>query len=687
MKINKQLQRLNRLQGSDPGIFALAVHAFIEGELRRRYDLPYDVQPSFRSVSDMMVEELGPPARSFFTKYTSIRDEANDVRHTFKELSVDQALIASIHLLTFCTLIDESSHSVLQEITRTYDEIWERSETKGELLAQARNLQKKNKELLTKEDSLSDQLAELQTREAELTRLKELLRLNEGKIGRLSKSAEDNEAKNKELRKERYELQEQLRALDKKSSSLQEYIEALRSLTFYTRTRRDYERLIMRLSPEQEAALSHIDLDEDFLITGGPGTGKTLVLLKAIEKRTEGSRVALLTFTNSLAKYGQYLARLLTDSLDSIMTVHHFLLERINEAQEGYTPLLDVSELVELCAQYESEAITRSEIYEEIVTVFWDRGFSYEAYCIEGLPRAGLARDYPIPTRIQIWEARVVVEDYIEATKRLPFAYFPIKALELVERCEPFDHLFIDEAQDLTIMALKALKRFARRSIVLAGDGEQAIYQPGFSFVQTGVDVVDRTVLLQENFRSTLQIHELAQRFEKRSEGEGAVALRDGAAPELYQRKNPSALLSSLVERITLFTEYLEYEAENLCIMCPSSSCYSEIEKALQAIGKRCVRINDSEFSFDSSSDGAIRLSTLHSAKGLDVAVVFIYLPFLPKTKASYEEAVNDELIRKLLYVAMTRAIDHLTIYTLQNPQEPVIRRLVGAFKGDTSVK
>ncbi len=63
MGINDRLKRLSRLQGGDPGIFALAVHSFIEGELRRRYDLPYEEEPSFmRSATDWSKKWAKKPA-------------------------------------------------------------------------------------------------------------------------------------------------------------------------------------------------------------------------------------------------------------------------------------------------------------------------------------------------------------------------------------------------------------------------------------------------------------------------------------------------------------------------------------------------------------------------------------------------------------------------------------------------
>ena len=62
------------------------------------------------------------------------------------------------------------------------------------------------------------------------------------------------------------------------------YIDELARVSVYTRTRFDYERRISRLSEEQKRTVAQIRLDADFLVKGAAGTGKTLVLLKALER-------------------------------------------------------------------------------------------------------------------------------------------------------------------------------------------------------------------------------------------------------------------------------------------------------------------------------------------------------------------------------------------------------------------
>jgi len=685
MGIDDRLKRLSRLQGEDPGIFALAVHSFIEGELRRRYDLPYEEEPSFNALSDRLVEEVGEKSRQFLANLKAAHKAVNEVRHEFNALGVDHALMAAAHLYTFCYFIDidEGALQTLYKIKRELDDTWTRSESRSELITSNQILQTELQKILAEKGSLSDQLSELKEREEEREQVDDRIHSLEHQIRNLLKDKDRNEKKIKELRDERHVLQVQRRSLEKQTRDLEEYLHVMRTMTSYTRTRRDYEHLILRLSAQQEEALRRIDLSSDFLITGGPGTGKTLVLLKAIGKKSEKSNVALLTYTNSLAKYDQYLTRLLGIEMGQIMTIHHFLRERIEEG-ESIKVLAggDTNILIRLCEPYASLQWTAKDIYDEIVHVLWAFGHTRQRYCIDLVQRSGMEKELDEAMRSRIWEAKEAVEAFIEETKQLPFQYFPIQALKVAEEhpVTIFDHLFIDEAQDATVMTLTALKRFVSKSIILASDGEQAIYQPGFSFTQAGIDVSDNRVILQENYRSTLQIHRLAQRFERRSESEQSRALRDGPNPELHRGRDGSGLQKLVVERAMLFIERLEYEEENICIMCPSSSCYPELEQALTKAGISSVRVNDERFTFGEEYHGHLRLSTLHSAKGLDIPVVLLYLPFLPRVNESYDESVNNELIRKLLYVTMTRAIDHLNVFTLVSPKEEIIRELIAAF-------
>ncbi len=96
----------------------------------------------------------------------------------------------------------------------------------------------------------------------------------------------------------------------------------------------------------------------------------------------------------------------------------------------------------------------------------------------------------------------------------------------------------------------------------------------------------------------------------------------------------------------------------------------------------RYANIRDEDFSFKET--GTIRLSTLHSSKGLDFAVVLLYLPTLPP-RGDFDERAGQGIVRNLLYVAMTRAMDNLNVFTLEGAhegqQEEPLQDLVRVFR------
>ena len=63
--------------------------------------------------------------------------------------------------------------------------------------------------------------------------------------------------------------------------------------------------------------------------------------------------------------------------------------------------------------------------------------------------------------------------------------------------------------------------------------------------------------------------------------------------------------------------------------------------------------------------------------------MVLLYLPSLP-VAAEYDEAAADGLARNLIYVAMTRAMDNLNVFVMEETRERAVEGLVGAFGGVT---
>jgi superfamily I DNA/RNA helicase len=109
-------------------------------------------------------------------------------------------------------------------------------------------------------------------------------------------------------------------------------------------------------------------------------------------------------------------------------------------------------------------------------------------------------------------------------------------------------------------------------------------------------------------------------------------------------------------------------------VLAPGKAEVAAIQDRLSRRGIASANIRDDSFSF--TAEGLVRLSTLHSSKGLDFPVVLLYLPSLPLA-ADYDEKAADSLARNLIYVAMTRAMDNLNVFVLEETKEKPIEDLV----------
>ncbi|WP_288683272.1 ATP-dependent helicase [uncultured Eubacterium sp.] len=149
---------------------------------------------------------------------------------------------------------------------------------------------------------------------------------------------------------------------------------------------------------------------------------------------------------------------------------------------------------------------------------------------------------------------------------------------------------------------------------------------------------------------------------------------------EMIRKLPPQAALS-YIRKGTEYEEYLRlYAIEN---NIPMSGLLKQLEQLMQ----ECAQFNTLEQwlnSIDSvqnsdrqnhetksigeeSSDNRINIMTMHGSKGLEFKVVFIVdanQGIIPTSKALRERDFEEE--RRLFYVAMTRAIDYLNVYAVE---------------------
>jgi hypothetical protein len=767
--VDARLARIERLQGADPGIFVLAVHAFVEGWIRDRFDYQM-ANVSFGSLVEDFISHCKEAAKacgdpgggtaagggSMSASGSSMsasgsnpgsvlkglvsmdalkhsHHETDYVRHRFHGLPRSNAEAATQHLDVFCRLAGIGSPERLEAI-RTYIAAWDARKPMGALVeenALIRSLARKEAE---EKQSLAEQVAQLSIRAAVVDNLESSLKSAESQLAEALATSGARNEKIDALRGEKaralFELKEARNKLDQLADA-RDYVDALLRMTVFTRTRSDYERAVVRLTAEQKAVLSQINLDRDFLVKGSAGTGKTLVLLKAVEKakglgtgralmqdtleldEVKGS-VALLTYTTTMVKYDAFLAGLMSSgrmaAADRIATADSFLLERLKALDHNASIDWNGKTLLELAARYPVAGMEPRELAAEVENFIWANDVSMEEYVTHLMDRKGMRKALPKAARYSAWVAAESIALEMEAAGSYTRNYAALKLVHASQNAggdaggtaasipgavgntggstggglEPsVDYVFIDEAQDLPAVVLKALKQAARRCVLLAGDADQSIYQPGFSFKRTGIDTGGRTRILRSNFRNTVQIHELAERYRSidscHDPENSPEAFRDGPVPELFRAPDRKALLELLVQRLKLFMDTLGYEAQNIGILVPSKDDIAFIRERFEPLDISLANIREPDLSFDST--GQVRICTLHSAKGLDFPVVLLFMDRPPFFGSGYDEESVDRMSANLVYVALTRAMDHLNVFTLEQPGCHALESLARAFE------
>jgi len=308
---------------------------------------------------------------------------------------------------------------------------------------------------------------------------------------------------------------------------------------------------------------------------------------------------------------------------------------------------------------------------------------SRREYVEDRVPRRGMRQPLSAAQRGQVWDIREQMVAAMEDRGAFSRNYSRLKLIEHLEAGDgargDIDVAFVDEAQDLTAVDLRALKLMCSRGVVMAGDAGQAIYGLGSPYKRAGIDIAGRTKILRTDFRTTCPIHDTAESYRQLCgtdiEGETVVthAFREGPAPELYTARSREELAGLLVEKTSLFIEKLGYDPENLTVLAPGKADVTLIRDRLSRRGIPSADIRDESFSF--AAPGLVRVSTLHSSKGLDFPVVLLYLPSLPLS-ADYDEAAAESLARNLIYVAMTRAMDNLNVFVMEEAREKAIEDL-----------
>jgi hypothetical protein len=451
-----------------------------------------------------------------------------------------------------------------------------------------------------------------------------------------------------------------------------------------------WEKWTVFLHPEQCQWVER-DLGGPARVGGSAGTGKTIVALHRavhLARTNPAARVLLTTFSDTLASaLRTKLKRLLGNEprLGERIDVHSLeaLGLRLYRAHVGEVTLASRAAVLDALRQASAaepgHKFTGPFLFTEWEQVVdaWQLA-TWEAY--RDVARLGRKTRLPELQRRVLWSIFERVRAELRRQKLVTSAELFTTLAERLQKLKapPFDFAVIDESQDLGVPHLRffgALGGNRPNALFFAGDLGQRIFQQPFSWKALGVDIRGRSRTLRVNYRTSHQIRTQADRLlapritdvdgnaEDRSH---TVSVFNGPPPEVRTFPDQQAETSAVAAWITAHSRagLLPHE---FGLFVRSEAELPRAAAAIRAAGLR-FKILDAHVE---TSSGHASLGTMHLAKGLEFRAVAVLacddeiLPLQHRIESIGDDADLQEVYdteRQLLYVACTRARDHLLV-------------------------
>lgn len=272
------------------------------------------------------------------------------------------------------------------------------------------------------------------------------------------------------------------------------------------------------------------------------------------------------------------------------------------------------------------------------------------------------------------------------------------KTIDGVERGQiprgQYAAVMIDEGHDFAPEWFKLVVQMVdpeTNALLVLYDDAQSIYRKqralDFSFASVGIQAQGRTTILRLNYRNTLEVLSVARAFAtelltERGAGEDGVPMvapesagRRGAFPELIRCESDWQEWDCVVARIR-DAQGQGRALADIAVLYRTGAQARRIEAALEKAGV--------PFSSAASGSGkqtlfgagdTVKVVSMHSSKGLEFGLVLI--PCLGEMPQAGEPEEDEA---RLLYVAMTRAIDRL-VMTYREPSD-FTRRVQDSIAG-----
>ena len=459
-----------------------------------------------------------------------------------------------------------------------------------------------------------------------------------------------------------------------------------------------WEKWTVFLHPEQRQWVER-DYTGPARVSGSAGTGKTIVALHraAYLARTHpDARVLLTTFSDTLASaLNTKLKRLLGNEprLAERIDVHSLdaIGLRLYKAHIGQATIAS-REIIRELLKESASAVAGHKFGLHFLLTEWEQVVdawqleNWDAY--RDVARLGRKTRLPEAQRVVLWSIFERVRAGLQERKLITHAeiFTALAAALSTNKNVVFDFVVVDEAQDISVAHLRffaALGGGRPNALFFAGDLGQRIFQQPFSWKGIGVDIRGRSRTLRVNYRTSHQIRTQADRLlgpvvtdvdgitEDRSD---TVSVFNGPPPAIHTFKNEGEEINAVGNWIVEQTKagVLPHE---FGVFVRSAAQLDRAQAAVKAAGLS-FKILDEHVE---TLSGHVSISTMHLAKGLEFRAVVVMacddeiIPLQERIETVGDDADLQEVYdteRHLLYVACTRARDHLLVTSVEPASE-----------------
>jgi hypothetical protein len=453
-----------------------------------------------------------------------------------------------------------------------------------------------------------------------------------------------------------------------------------------------WEKWVVFLHPSQREIVERT-FDGPARVVGSAGTGKTVVALHRAMRHLRQSpdcRVLLTTFSDTLAHALRAMLKALAGPEDCLLdrvTIASFrgIAQQLHELVTGRRVHLASRDFIRGVVSRARESAGIRNISQQFVLSEWSN--VVDAWQIEDLngyasvPRMGRKTRLGARQREELWPVFAAVRTAINDRRLMtPASLFAMLTAHYADKPDkPFNHIVVDEAQDLGVADLRFLAALAPQQsadpLFFAGDLGQRIFQQPFSWAACGISVRGRSFSLRVNYRTSHQIRIVADRLRPNriddvdgleDDRTATVSVFNGPPPEVVI----AASRDDEAEKVAAFIRASLGEGVEPAAIGIFVRSHDELTRARAAAAKAGVEATELN-GRASGEPGRIVLGTIHYTKGLEfraVAVMACDEAVIPAQSrlADVADAMElDEVYvteRQLLYVAATRARDRLMI-------------------------